>query len=339
MSAEEAQHIKVSIVVPIYNSAPYLDKLIQSIQAQTHSNIEPILVDDGSPDNSGVICDCYAAQDPRIIVVHQPNKGCCEARNTGLRHMTGEWFTFVDGDDWIEPDYVEYLLNLAISMDAEMAVSNSVFTSRDRMQNEKDFLDKWTPEMASSKIVQSFGPIGCFNKIYNTAMWRESGVLFAPLWGGEGVRFASLVAQHTNWVAKGHRRIYNYRINNPSSGLTSNNILVGMNCVKNYSDLRHCTTIRTPMFMHALEWRMWGTYRLLLRTIIANHAQLQHLGMYLYSRLMIRLLLPSVLLHRQFGSYSRKLMIGQAILPDYFARKELAEKKQRLEIDLLNPQL
>ena len=176
MNPKEIQSIKVSIVVPVYKSAPYLDKLIQSIQAQTHHNIEAILVEDGSPDNSGEICDRYAAQDPRIIVIHQPNKGCCEARNEGMRHITGDWFTFIDGDDWIEPDCVEYLLRLAISMNAEMALTNSVFTTRDRTQNEQEIIDKWSPEVASSKIVQSFGPVGCFNKLYNTAMWRNSGV-------------------------------------------------------------------------------------------------------------------------------------------------------------------
>ena len=83
------QTIKVSIIVAIYNSAAFLDKLITSIINQSYKNIEVILVNDGSPDNSGEICDKYAAKDPRIKVLHKTNGGACDARNKGLELVTG----------------------------------------------------------------------------------------------------------------------------------------------------------------------------------------------------------------------------------------------------------
>ena len=90
---------KVTIIVAIYKSEKFLDKMIKSIIAQTYTNLEIILIDDGSPDNSGKICDMYAKTDDRIIVIHKENGGACEARNVGLKQATGEYVTIIDGDD------------------------------------------------------------------------------------------------------------------------------------------------------------------------------------------------------------------------------------------------
>lgn len=103
-------NIKVSIIVPIYKVPEnFLIKCIESLKSQTLKEIEIILVDDGSPDNCGKICDKYAKNDDRIKVVHQNNKGLSAARNTGYKKASGQWITFVDGDDWIENNMCEYL--------------------------------------------------------------------------------------------------------------------------------------------------------------------------------------------------------------------------------------
>ena len=92
---QNSKGIKVSVVIAIYNSAKFLDKLITSVIHQTHENLEIILVDDGSPDNSGEICDKYAAIDNRIRVIHKSNGGACDARNKGIEAATGEYLIFV----------------------------------------------------------------------------------------------------------------------------------------------------------------------------------------------------------------------------------------------------
>ena len=122
---------KVSIIVAIYKSEPFLPKLIESLVEQTYKNVEIILVDDGSPDKSGDICDAYAMKDCRIKVIHEKNSGACEARNNGLKSSTGEYIMIVDGDDWLSLDCVEYLLNLALKTNSDMAMSKNIFTSRD----------------------------------------------------------------------------------------------------------------------------------------------------------------------------------------------------------------
>lgn len=96
----------ISIIVPIYNSAKYLAQCIDSIICQSYTDWELILVDDGSKDQSGRICDEYAKQDHRITVIHQPNKGVSSARNVGIAIAKGEYLCFVDADDWLEPSFL-----------------------------------------------------------------------------------------------------------------------------------------------------------------------------------------------------------------------------------------
>ena len=98
---------KISIIIPVYNVEDYLSMCIESVIAQTYKDWELILVDDGSPDNSGSICDEYASRDPRIRVIHKKNAGVSAARNTGIEAANGEWISFIDSDDWVDTDYLE----------------------------------------------------------------------------------------------------------------------------------------------------------------------------------------------------------------------------------------
>lgn len=99
----------ISIIVPVYNVEKYIEQCIQSIISQTHKNFELILVDDGSPDKSGTICDKYASNDDRIVVVHKENGGVSSARNVGINRATSDWITFIDSDDFIGKDYIKNL--------------------------------------------------------------------------------------------------------------------------------------------------------------------------------------------------------------------------------------
>lgn len=111
----------ISVIVPIYKVEPYLRKCVDSILAQTYQNLEIILVDDGSPDRCGEICDEYARKDARIKVIHKKNGGLSDARNAGLEIMTGAYVAFVDSDDWIEPQMYQRLHELLEYYQADMA--------------------------------------------------------------------------------------------------------------------------------------------------------------------------------------------------------------------------
>ena len=96
----------ISIIIPVYNAASYLDKCIESILHQKYKDFELLLINDGSTDNSGDICDAFALKDNRISVFHQQNQGVSAARNLGIEQAKGEWLQFIDSDDWIENDFL-----------------------------------------------------------------------------------------------------------------------------------------------------------------------------------------------------------------------------------------
>ena len=117
----------ISVIVPVYKVEPYLRECVDSIINQTYKNLEIILVDDGSPDNCGAICDEYAAKDSRVRVIHKENGGVSSARNAGIEAATGDYIGFVDSDDWIEPDMYENLLESLQRENAEIAAPISFY--------------------------------------------------------------------------------------------------------------------------------------------------------------------------------------------------------------------
>ncbi|HEL1673830.1 TPA: glycosyltransferase [Streptococcus suis] len=114
----------ISIIVPVYNVENYLDECIQTVLAQTYSNWELLLINDGSTDSSGTICDDYAKSDERIRVIHLKNRGVSEARNTGLTLSKGEYITFLDSDDGIREDFLETCLTTAIQHDVDIVIGH-----------------------------------------------------------------------------------------------------------------------------------------------------------------------------------------------------------------------
>lgn len=115
---------KITVIVPVYNVENYLNKCLDSLINQTYKNLEIIVINDGSTDNSGEICQEYAQKDNRIIYIEKENGGLSDARNVGLDKMTGSYVTFIDSDDWVELDYVEILYKKIIEYQADISVGN-----------------------------------------------------------------------------------------------------------------------------------------------------------------------------------------------------------------------
>ena len=125
---------KISIIVPVYKVEKYLCRCLDSIVAQTFTDWECILIDDGSPDNSGKICDEYAEKDGRFRVIHQENAGVSAARNAGLDAARGEWIGFVDSDDWVESNMYEYLYNNALETKSDVVICGFVGQHKKRIK-------------------------------------------------------------------------------------------------------------------------------------------------------------------------------------------------------------
>lgn len=130
----------ISIIIPVYNVSTYIDDCMKSITAQTYSNIEIVLIDDGSTDDSGKKCDAWAETDSRVVVLHKNNAGVSAARNDGLRVAKGEYISFVDSDDIIKNTYIEYLYDLLVNNGTDISICNFVKKQRSESRY-SDFQD------------------------------------------------------------------------------------------------------------------------------------------------------------------------------------------------------
>ena len=163
----------ISVIVPVYGVEAYLNQCIDSILAQTHKNLEIILVDDGSPDRCPTICDEYARKDSRVRVIHKKNGGLSDARNAGLEIATGEYIGFVDSDDWIMSDMFEYLLKGILGYEAEISYCGFVNVRKDWIDYQAMQMDVvYTTEMALNELF--FDRLGnyAWNKLYKAELWK-----------------------------------------------------------------------------------------------------------------------------------------------------------------------
>lgn len=160
----------ISVIIPIFNVEKYLGECLDSVINQTYKNLQIILVDDGSTDNSGKICDEYAAKDSRIVVIHQKNAGAGAAKNAGLEKATGEYLAFVDSDDYLELEAYEKMLEILVVNEADIVqcnhrdiyqnkVSDRIFIKEEQMLNAQqclcDFTKKWVCSLFCNKLFKA----------------------------------------------------------------------------------------------------------------------------------------------------------------------------------------
>jgi glycosyltransferase involved in cell wall biosynthesis len=194
---------KVSVVVPIYKVEKYLNRCVDTIVNQTYTNLEIILVDDGSPDKSGSIAKEYAKSDDRIKVINKKNGGLSDARNVGMQYITGDFTLFVDSDDWLETKMIESMVHVSIEYKAEVVQSAFYYAYEDHLLFDNRYYQKNDPpivldnevlmtELVVGERVKNFA----WGKLYKTEIIREipfkKGVLF------EDVFWAHKVMQRVN---------------------------------------------------------------------------------------------------------------------------------------------
>lgn len=324
----------VSIIVPVYKSEKYLVRLIESVLQQSYQNFELILVDDGSPDKSGDICDNFAKQDSRIVVVHKENGGCSEARNTGLNVVRGEYLTFIDGDDWMEPDCLEYLLGLIRDNDCEMSMSDCLMTTGNRHQNKKDNIRVLTSEEAICDIFYVKTPVGAWNKMYKTSIIKDNNIRFVISWFGEGLYFSSMAAKHSNKVAMGHRKVYGYRKNNPNSGTTVRKVEDGMEALNHSIFVRDKVEVTSKAIQYATDWHIWKNHFNLLLFILGSKARKAYLDSYRTALSGIRKMGFSVFIHSKVSLFQRFFIIAINLFPRTTAKIVIFVKNKRFKRDI-----
>ncbi len=274
MKTEDVQNlynVKVSFIVPVYKVEKYISRCIKSIMSQSYSNIEIILVDDGSPDSCGKIMDQLAETDKRIQVIHQQNAGVSEARNSGLRVATGDYITFVDGDDFIESDYTDYFLSLMSYDDVQMAVGLKCFTIDSNKQTVKDVPVLWKDIKVIEGIYLGKIQVAVWNKMYKRSIIQDHNICFhSDIWYGEGMLFNIEYLQYVKLVATGGQKVY-HQIYNPNSAMRNFNLNSNLCGIRSMKIQRNLWTKYTEQIEKAWKYHYRNFSRSILNGLIATN--------------------------------------------------------------------
>lgn len=167
----------ISIIVPVYNVEKYIFKCVDSIINQTYKNIEIILVDDGSTDRSGIICDEYKKKDNRVKVIHKKNGGLSDARNVGINEAKGNYLVFIDSDDWVTNNMIEYLYNLAYKYDADIVQGDYIesYTEDEYIKKTKEKINFYNSIESLNNLYEEecTKAVVVWNKIYKKYLFEE----------------------------------------------------------------------------------------------------------------------------------------------------------------------
>ena len=202
----------ISIIVPVYKVEAYLDQCVESIVNQTYRNLEIILVDDGSPDRCPEMCDAWAKKDSRIKVVHKKNGGLGDARNAGVAIARGDYFGFIDSDDWCEPDMYQELLDSCVRFDAPVSVCNALIDWENGWAQERTSFSDSRAFWEKSEILRNFfnGHLTAWacNKLYRRNL---IDFLHYPKQPYEDIPVARNLFTHIEKVAFSGKDSYHYR--------------------------------------------------------------------------------------------------------------------------------
>lgn len=201
----------ISVIIPVYNVQAYLPECLDSVISQDYRDLEIILIDDGSKDDSGKICDAYAARDSRIRVIHQSNGGAGAAKNTGLRTATGEYLAFLDSDDTLEPGAYRHMLSLMKEYDADVVQCLLQLVYKDRTEVQRmtegrqqfsviEYLERfpwdWTCALMTEKLFK--------RSLFDGIFFEEGNIIDDEYFTYQGIMNAKM-------ILRDDRVVYNYR--------------------------------------------------------------------------------------------------------------------------------
>ena len=253
----------VTVIIGMYKGQKYIKECIDSVVDQDYTNLEIILIDDGSPDRCGEIADEYARHDNRIRVVHQENMGVSVARNVGLDMASGKYVCIIDQDDCISKDYISYFYKLIVENDAEIALTPSAdkFFESKKYDGIVDTVQVWTGERTSIEMLYHKIIIAPWNKMISKKLLDDNKVRFKPeFFGGEGFAFSVQSYQYASKIAVGQRKVYHYRVGNSESGASKFRLSSIESSLSAQTYIRDTFIKETPELIKAWEFSNWHTY-------------------------------------------------------------------------------
>ncbi|WP_288737929.1 glycosyltransferase [uncultured Parabacteroides sp.] len=308
----------VSIIIPVYNVENFLTRCLNSILVQTYENIEVLLVDDGSTDSSGEICDKFVTVDSRIIVFHKKNGGVSTARNLGIEHAKGDYICFVDSDDTVEPDMIQYTLQNAFVCDADIScclldvveIDGSIrFITKGNSGFRKNtdiialyFTDQFIKDQM----------YGVYNKLFKSTIVKNK--TFKPYKLGEDILFMFEVLLCSNNIYIGNKVGYHY-LHRVGSAMTSVFSEKRLDYIFAAKEIVKLCKGQAPYVLDVARSWLFYHYLITLRKIITNNSKRQFSTFYNEG---IRYLRENKVVLKGFG-FMRKLdYIGILYFPVYF---------------------
>lgn len=261
----------ISVIVPVYKVEKYLEKCLMSIRNQTYTDLEIILIDDGSPDCCGAICDDMAAQDKRIVVIHQPNGGLSSARNRGLEIATGEYIAFIDSDDYVTPDYFEKMIKAITDENADMCMCGSVCIDEDGNILYQDLLYE-EKCFTGSQIVNFFVlnlKTAVWNKLFRKSLIGNVRFPEGRIHGEDLVFFISLLQNDITLITVNNLGYYYVKHSDSiTTGMFSEKAFDEVYC----KDLAHSMlTEKFPEFSsETFVWRFRARMNLIRKIVLFN---------------------------------------------------------------------
>lgn len=266
----------VSVIVPIYKVEKELEECVDSILAQTYQELEIILVDDGSPDKCGEMCDAYQEKEPRVTAYHKPNGGLSDARNYGTERCHGEYITYVDSDDILKPTFVEELMSLSLKYDAEMVVSpyqkfyNSEELKIEQEETETGFVD--TKEALRRLLYQNkVFHTGAHCKLYKREIFAGN-IMYPVGFFYEDLATTYRLMMNCKNIAFTSRKLYGYRIRAESIMRLNNYSDKMLSCIPisrqfysditaAYPELTKAASSRAFSVNRAIYWQIPSQYK------------------------------------------------------------------------------
>ncbi len=260
----------ISVIVPVYNVEKYLPQCLDSIKNQTYKNLEIILIDDGSTDSSGILCDEESRNDRRIKVFHKENGGLSDARNYGIDKAKGSWLTFIDSDDYISSNYVEYLFKLSVTHNTKIATgAHTVFYESGKKVYKgfgKDSESVQSEKEALNHILLDDGlDLSAWAKIYSAELFQN--IRYPKGFAFEDTATTYKLFFQCDKIVAGGKSIYNYRIRS-NSITTAGSFKKKMQLIENTKIMCSDITTKYPDLSQAAERRLVWAYFSTLNQLI-----------------------------------------------------------------------
>ena len=259
---------EISVIVPVYNVELYIEKCIKSIVNQTFSDIEILLVDDGTKDKSGEICEYYSEKDVRIKVIHKENGGLSDARNVGMQFATGKYIIFIDSDDYIKEDMLEYMYNNIKKSGADFSTCGVYDVYGDHVVKQKYFKEELVSgEQAFSYILQGTNIKGAiWNKLFKREVIENLEFPVGKTY--EDVFFTCDLMERVNHVYVGTQPKY-YYIHRENSITTRRYSKSDNNIIEGYTKTYNLIIKKYPRLQKEAEFRLYWSYLYVFDKIIA----------------------------------------------------------------------